>query len=290
MDPTAPPEVVAAYPGVDFTVPPTVIKPVHSTKGAPAPRMRLGEALIAAGILTSDQLEACLAEQRRGGLDHTRDRRLGAVVVAQGLATESHIAEGLAAITGFDHVDPAEMALAPAVVRLLPRALAAALRIVVLEAGPTWVRVAAADPFDRRAVDAVRDASGRTSVTMAVATSASVLLALEEAWDPALDELAALAPVPAPAVPLAAGSPAVGPAPVAPSMDSGLRPMVDRGPRWELCFVGDDLPSTHPGYTPDLARLEQRLTDLGAEGWDAVSMVAGGRGMRVLLKRALYRV
>jgi len=291
MDTPVVPEVVAAYPGVDFTVPPTVIRPVHHTQGAPAPRMRLGDALLAAGILTPEQLEHCLEDQRRFGVGAAQDRRLGAIVVAKGLATERHIADGLATITGFAHVDPDEMDLPPSVVRLIPRALAAALRIVPIEAGPTWVRVAAADPFDRRAIEAVRDATGRTSVSLAISTPASVMLALEEGWDPVLDELAALTPI-ANNGPTTAGPLTVVPDGVetaAGSSGPGLRPLGDRGPRWEFCFVGDDMPSTHPGYTPDLARLEARLVVLGAEGWDAVSMVTGNRGSRVLLKRPLVR-
>ncbi len=286
MDESVPPEVVAAYPGVDFTVPPTVIKPVHSGKGAAPARIRIGEALIAAGILTPAQLDECLAEQRRGGQGNARDRRLGAIVVARGLATENDIAAGLAAITGFEHVDPVEMDVSPAVVRVLPRALAAALRLVPLDAGPTWVRVAAADPFDRRAIEAVRDATGRASVTMAVATPASVLLALEAAWDPAYDDVEPLPPAEPSTTARPGGTPAdVRPAP----LDPTRRPRPEHGPFWEYFFVGDDLPSAHPGYTPDLSRLDVRLAELGADGWDAVGVSSNGGRVRVLLKRPVYR-
>ena len=278
------PEIFAAYPGVDFTVPPTVIKPVHSGKGAAPPRLRIGEALIAAGILTPEQLEECLSDQRHGAPG--RDRRLGAIVVAKGLASESNIAAGLAAITGFEHVDPVEMSLSPAVVRLLPRAVAAALRLVPLDAGPTWVRVAAADPFDRKAIEAVRAATGRTSVTLAVATPASVMLALEEAWSPAHDGAEPL-PAAETHVPRPTGD--AGPAlPDRPQLSVESR--AEKGPLWEYSFVGDDLPSTHPGYTPDLARLDVRLAELGAVGWDAVGVVANGGRVRVLLKRSVYRL
>lgn len=282
------PEVVAAYPGVDFTVPATVIKPVHSTKGAPAPRMRLGEALVSARIITPEQLDECLQYQREVGPGVGKDRRLGAIVVEKGFATESGIARGLSAITGFELVDPVEMELQVAVVRLIPRALAAALRIVPLEAGESWIRVAAADPFDRRAVEAVRDATGRLTVSLAVATPASVMLALEAAWNPVNDNHAAL--VLTPGLKPAYSGDADEATAVAPStVAEGLRPLGDRGPRWEYALVGDDMPSQHPGYTPDVNRLDTRLAEMGAQGWEAVSMVANGSRSRVLLKRALYR-
>ncbi|HVE98195.1 MAG TPA: hypothetical protein VNA12_03355 [Mycobacteriales bacterium] len=279
------PEVVAQYPGVDFTVPATVIKPVHSAKGAPAPRMRIGEALTSAGIITPAQLEECLEYQRRLGPGTGQDRRLGAIVVEKGFATEAGIARGLSAITGFALVDPVEMDLKPAVVRLIPRALAAALRIVPLEAGTSWIQVAAADPFNRRAIDAVRDATGLTSVSLAVATPASVMLALEAAWNPANDRHAPFVP-----------APDLNPVPdadeegdEAPQPTGALRPLGDRGPRWEYALIGDDMPSAHSGYTPDVARLDARLAEMGAQGWEAVGMVANGSRSRVLMKRALYR-
>lgn len=284
--PPVAPEVVAAYPGVDFTVPATVIKPVHSTKGAPAPRMRIGEALTAAGIITPEQLELCLEHQRRAGPSAGQDRRLGTIVVEKGFATETGIARGLSAITGFELVDPVEMDLKPGVVRLIPRALAAALRIVPLEAGTSWIRVAAADPFDRRAVEAVRDATSRTTVSLAVATPASVMLALEAAWNPANDSYAAFVPAPDLKHP---GDAEDGPVEAPASSTGGLRPLGDRGPKWEYTLIGDDMPSTHTGYTPDIARLDARLAEMGAQGWEAVSMVANGSRSRVLLKRALYK-
>lgn len=288
MDSPIVPEVVAAYPGVDFTVPPTVIKPVHHGKGAPPPRLRIGEALVSAGTLTQAQLEECLAEQRRLGGSGTGDRRLGAIVVAKGLATENDIAAGIASITGFEHVDPTAMDLSPAVVRLIPQALARQLRVVPLDAGPSWVRVAAADPFNRRGIEAVRDVTGRLSVTLAVTTPAAVMLALDAAWDPTLEVDEAALPhhisagVDAPVDRKGNVAPGDGSAPA-------LAAQPERGPRWEYAFVGDDLPSSHPGYTPDLVRLDARLAELGALGWDAVSVVSHSGRLRVLLKRGLYR-
>ncbi|HVF19297.1 MAG TPA: hypothetical protein VNA14_03540 [Mycobacteriales bacterium] len=284
MDESIVPEVVAAYPGVDFTVPPTVIKPVHSGKGAPPPRMRIGEALVAAGLITAAQLDECLSDQRRGGPAGKRDRRLGAIVVDKGFATESDIAAGLSAITGFEHVDPVEMSPSPGVVRLVPRALAAALRLVPVDAGPTWVRVAVADPFDRRGIEAVRDATGRTSVTVAVATPASVMLTIEAGWSPEHDGLDPFLP----GEPSAASAAGAGAAPAAgPSTDMRARP--ETGPFWEYALIGDDLPSNHRGFTPDVLGLESRLAELGAAGWDAVGVTSNGGRSRVLLKRPVYR-
>jgi hypothetical protein len=55
---------------------------------------------------------------------------------------------------------------------------------------------------------------------------------------------------------------------------------------WEYAFVGDGLPSNHPGYEGDLAGTERTLARLGAEGWEAVGIQASGSRTTVLLKRA----
>ncbi len=92
---------------VDTTlaVPATRIVAVHGTRGgetAPAQRLRLGEALVAAGVITPAQLESCLQAQQ----ETTPRRRLGGIVVELGLATDVQVAQGLATILGFEYVEP----------------------------------------------------------------------------------------------------------------------------------------------------------------------------------------
>src|SRR4051794_38973947 len=91
-----------------LAVPPTRIVPVHGTRGAglpPGKRLKLGDALVLAGVITPAQLEHCLNVQQRSD----PPRRLGTVVVELGLATDVDVARGLATILGFDYVDPAAL-------------------------------------------------------------------------------------------------------------------------------------------------------------------------------------
>jgi hypothetical protein len=259
---------------VDTTlaVPPTRIVAVHGTRGTEAPptqRIRLGEALIAAGVITPAQLETCLQFQATT----TPRRRLGAAVVELGLATDVHVAQGLGTILGFDYVEPAGLDVPVDVVRRVPRLTAELLGAVAIAAGPTWLRVAVADPTDRYTVEALREASGVLNVSMAVATPRQIETALHRLWSPDY--------APAPVRELAA-VPDPDPEPVPEDVPAAL-PATGG---WEYAFVGDGLPSAHPGFASDLAATERELARLGAEGWEAVGLQTAGTRCTVLLKRA----
>lgn len=263
---------------VDTTlgVPPTRIVAVHGTRGTEAPptqRIRLGEALVHAGVITPTQLEHCLRFQQTA----TPRRRLGAVVVELGLASDVDVARGLATILGFEFVDPAAEDVPVEVVRRVPRLSAEMLGVVPIGAGPTWLRVAVADPTDRYTVESLRETTGVLNISLAVATPRSIEAALHRFWSPEY--------VPAPPPPLAVvpdPEPEPGPAaaPVAAAPAAAVA-----GDGWEYAFVGDGVPSSHPGYTGDLAGTERELARLGAEGWEAIGVTTTGVRMTVLLKR-----
>ena len=82
-------------------------------------RMPIGECLRNAGILTDEQLQHALDEQKRSG------ERLGSVVVRVKLATERQVAKALACQLGLDHVDLVEHPPDPAAVAIIPKDVAA---------------------------------------------------------------------------------------------------------------------------------------------------------------------
>jgi hypothetical protein len=259
---------------VDTTlaVPPTRIVPVHGNRAEPAPhqRIRLGEALVQAGVITPAQLENCLRFQETT----TPRRRLGAVVVELGLATDIHVAQGLGTILGFEYLDPSQLDVPLDVVQKLPRLSAEMLGAVPIGAGPSWLRVALSDPTDRYTLEALREATGVLNISLAVATPRSIDAALHRFWSPDY--------APAPPAPPAAVSPAAAVAEPEPEAAPAVA-AVSEG--WEYAFVGDGVPSSHPGYQADLAGVERELARLGAEGWEAVGVNAGSGRMTVLLKR-----
>jgi type II secretory ATPase GspE/PulE/Tfp pilus assembly ATPase PilB-like protein len=113
-------------------------------------KARLGERLLTQRLITEDQLQVALHEQRSTGA------MLGAVLVDLGFITESMLAEFLAERSGFDRVDLKSMVLDPALVRRLPKDVARRLKALPVAVGETTIQVAMADPYDVMAIDQLR--------------------------------------------------------------------------------------------------------------------------------------
>jgi type IV pilus assembly protein PilB len=142
-------------------------------------RDRLGAVLVAAGVLTPDQLAEALDAQR--SVIGSR-RRLGHVLVDLGLAIERQIAEGLAAQLGLELVDLTQVPVAPDTARLLPRAVAKRLGMLVMAREGTRLTVAAVDPTDVVALDDVRLHTGATELVVKVATDFQLRDHLARVW------------------------------------------------------------------------------------------------------------
>ncbi len=142
-------------------------------------RRRLGDVLLARGILTDDQLQEALARQR--ATTGSR-RRLGQVVVDAGMASERAVAEALAELLRLDIVDLNRVTITPEVVRLLPRPVADRARVVVLERSGARLRLAAADPTNVVALDDVRLHTGAAELDILIATESQVRDTLNRVW------------------------------------------------------------------------------------------------------------
>lgn len=256
-----------------LSVPATRIVAVHGNRveATPGQRLRLGEALVASGVITPSQLDACLADQE----STTPRRRLGAVVVQRGLATDVQVAQGLGTILGFEYVDPSEIDVPVDVARRVPRLTSEMLGVVPIAAGETWLRVAVADPTDRFMVEALREATGLLTISLAVATPRAIDAALHRFWSPEYAPEPSAEPVDVAAVP--------DPEPEPEPEEEPAEVLV--GDAWEYAFVGDAMSSSHPGYTSDIASMERELARLGALGWEALGLTPIGTRMAVLLKR-----
>jgi general secretion pathway protein E/type IV pilus assembly protein PilB len=113
-------------------------------------KARLGERLLTQRLITEDQLQVALHEQRSTGA------MLGAVLVDLGFITEQMLAEFLAERSGFDRIDLKSMVLDPALVRRLPKDVARRLKALPVAVGETTIQVAMADPYDVMAIDQLR--------------------------------------------------------------------------------------------------------------------------------------
>lgn len=142
-------------------------------------RRRLGDVLVDSGLLTQEQLEKALDEQRRA--DAPR-RRLGQVVSDLGFATEKQVAEALANLLGLKMIDLSRAMPAPDVVRLLPRAVAERTRVLVLDKTARGLVVAAADPTNVLALDDVKLYTRSPDLQVMVATDSQIRDQLARAW------------------------------------------------------------------------------------------------------------
>ena len=126
-----------------------------ASPAAGRPRMRLGELLVAQGVVTPAQLETALAERKRSG------RRLGRILVEDGIAREETIARALAVQLRIPYLELTLQALAPPVARLLTEAQSRRFRAIPIDQEGSTVRLGMADPLDYQSYDEIQRLLGR---------------------------------------------------------------------------------------------------------------------------------
>ncbi|MDQ9170232.1 GspE/PulE family protein [Oxalobacteraceae bacterium R-40] len=110
-------------------------------------KIRLGEILVQQKLLSDEQLQFALAEQKRTG------RKLGRVFVENGFVTEEQISGALAKQLNIPYINLKFFNINPGLVRLLPESQARRYRAVVLEDKNGSLTVGMADPTDLYAYD-----------------------------------------------------------------------------------------------------------------------------------------
>lgn len=115
---------------------------------------RLGERLLEAGLINTDDLETALREQMRRGI------RLGETIHELGLINDQQLLPLLGEQLGIPAVHVREGLVDPETVRLLPRSLATELNAIVLFQVEDEITVAIADPSDLDTIDRIAHATG----------------------------------------------------------------------------------------------------------------------------------
>ena len=149
------PAVSTGTPAVPATLPadsPRAQAARSTLTGAAPETLRIGELLVAKGVVSEDQVRIALTEQRR------RHEPLGRILVRFGFATEGVVRDVLAGVLGYDSVDLSKVLIDGDVVKLVPREIARRYRVLALtcEAAPRRLTVATTDPFNVIAMDQVR--------------------------------------------------------------------------------------------------------------------------------------
>ena len=110
-------------------------------------KVRLGEVLMQQKLLSEEQLQQALADQKRTG------RKLGRVFVESGYVTEDQISGALARQLDIPYINLKFYNINADLVRLLPETAARRFRALVLEDRGDAMLVGVSDPTDLFAYD-----------------------------------------------------------------------------------------------------------------------------------------
>jgi type IV pilus assembly protein PilB len=146
-------------------------------------RKKIGECLIQAGLISEDDLRLALAEHKR------TSERLGAVLVRMSLATDKQIAKALAYQLGFSYVSLVDEPPDPAVVVLIPKAIALKRACIAIRLEKNLLTVAMSDPL---LFSLVQDLEFQTGyrIKQVVATESEIIDAIHACYpDKALARL-----------------------------------------------------------------------------------------------------
>jgi type IV pilus assembly protein PilB len=119
----------------------------------PSRRKKLGEMIVEEGLLTREQLQEALAEQRRTGL------KLGEYLIRRGVLTESQIVDMLSRQMGIDRYEPEEDQPDSVLAGLVPADMARRLRLAPMKRKGNLLTVSMTDPMDIKALESVEVAT-----------------------------------------------------------------------------------------------------------------------------------
>lgn len=136
-------------------------------------RIPLGELLVAYGVITKEQLDTALAEQKKVG------GRLGAVLKKLGFVSEETMIEFLGRQLNMPCVDLEQIKPDEQAVNLIQEALARRHKAIPISKKGNVLTVAMADPLDIYAIDDISGASG-CEVNPVVCSEKSILEAIDK--------------------------------------------------------------------------------------------------------------
>lgn len=117
-------------------------------------KKRLGDLLVENGVISQEQLEEALVEQRR------TKRRLGDLLISQGYMTEQQLIEVLEFQLGIPHVNLFKYQIDPAITQIIPESMAKRYQVLPFMKEGGKLMVAMADPLDYFAIEDLRMSTG----------------------------------------------------------------------------------------------------------------------------------
>ena len=136
---------------------------------------RLGEMLIARGIITEEQLEEALREQQ------VTAERLGTILVGRGYVGEVQLVQCLAEHFGLEFVDLEERPIDPSAVQLVKESFARYHQLLPIGQEGDELLVAMVNPTNVFSLDDVRTVTGQT-VRAIMAEPGQLMRAIDRVW------------------------------------------------------------------------------------------------------------
>ena len=139
---------------------------------------RLGEILVKNNLITTEQLDIALAEQKRSG----GGVRLGAILIKNGLITEAELTSFLSFKYGVPSINLTEFEVDETVLKLIPQEVARKYKIVPVNRIGSTLIIAMSDPTNILTTDDIRFITG-CNIEIVVASDDAIEKAIEKYYD-----------------------------------------------------------------------------------------------------------
>lgn len=171
---------------------PQPIPPTSGSASAPAPNtaadvsdnkaqkkpVRIGERLIDLGLISLDQLQIALTEQKAS------KRLLGETLIELGFITDSALGEVLAESSGAQRFDVKSAVLDTALIKLIPKEIALRHKVIAVRQTEDDIHLAMNDVYNVLALDQVRRYFPKNSKVIPVfSTEAEILELIDQYYD-----------------------------------------------------------------------------------------------------------
>ncbi|NCB46455.1 hypothetical protein EOM81_05520, partial [bacterium] len=125
-----------------------------SVKQGSQQRKRLGDILVEAGLINSEQLQEALSKQKILG------KRLGNVLIETGLATEDSIATTLARQMNIPYLNLNELTIPPEVLTTIPDGIVRSHNLIPVRLEGNRLQISMVDPLDVFIIDEINFQTG----------------------------------------------------------------------------------------------------------------------------------
>src|SRR5690625_4366785 len=138
-------------------------------------RKRLGDLLVDAGLITSEQLKSALEEK-------SPSEKLGDTLLRVGYLTEQQLIEVLEFQLGVPHVNITQYPIEQETVQLVPKDLAMRHQVMPIRTEDNQLFIAMSDPMDYYVIEELRMATGY-QIVPAIATKDSLQRAISKYYE-----------------------------------------------------------------------------------------------------------